>query len=83
MIPGMNHCLNVDYASAYTVKLDVVETLRQWVQAGKAPDQLVVTTALKNQPDRKRLVCAYPRVSSYAGQGRIDDPVNFVCRAPT
>jgi feruloyl esterase len=83
MIPGMHHCLNVDYPTTYTVKFDAVATLRHWVRTGQAPGQLIVTTALKNQPDRKRLVCAYPRVSFYAGRGSTDDPSSFVCREPS
>jgi len=83
MIPGMHHCLNLDYPSTYTVKLDVVAALSHWKQAERAPDQLIVTTARQNQPDRRRLVCAYPRVSFYAGQGSVDDPSSFVCRAPS
>jgi feruloyl esterase len=82
MVPGMNHCLNVDYPSAYTVKLDAVAVLRQWAKTGKAPDQLIVTTALPGKPDRKRLVCPYPTISQYAGHGATDDPANFVCRTP-
>jgi feruloyl esterase len=83
MIPGMNHCLNTDYPSAYTVKLDAVAVLTQWTETRKAPDQLVVTTTLPGKPDRKRLVCPYPNVSDYRGHGTMDDPANFVCRAPS
>jgi feruloyl esterase len=80
MIPGMHHCLNIDYQVAYVVKLDVPAVLREWVRTKKAPDQLIVTTSMKNQPDRRRLVCPYPKVSAYTGQGSTDDPANFVCR---
>ena len=83
MVPGMHHCFNIDYQVAYIVKLDVPAVLREWVHTKKAPDQLVVTTAFKNQPERRRLVCAYPRISYYSGQGSADDPANFVCREPS
>ena len=83
MVPGMHHCFNIDYQVAYIVKLDVPAVLREWVHTKKAPDALVVTTAFKDQPERRRLVCAYPKISYYSGQGSTDDPANFVCREPS
>ena len=43
----------------------------------------MITVRTIERPERKRLVCAYPRISYYAGQGSTDDPARFVCRAPS
>jgi feruloyl esterase len=82
MVPGMHHCLGLDYPSTYTVNFDLPGALRQWKATNQAPDRIIVTTSRKGQPARRRLVCAYPRVSRYTGTGDVDDPVNFICRTP-
>jgi Tannase and feruloyl esterase len=85
MVPGMDHCLGdaygptAQYPTIYAVDFDPIGLLKQWKTTGKAPDQIVVTT--KGTEERKRLVCAYPRVSSYKGTGNTSDPANFVCKA--
>ena len=81
MIPGMNHCLGVDYPSAYTVNLDVVSLLDNWRRTNHAPDQFVVTTTVRGQAARPRLVCAYPRIAHFKGHGSTDDTGNFECVA--
>jgi tannase/feruloyl esterase len=86
MVPGMDHCLgdtygpDAQYPTIYAVNFDPIGLLKQWKATGKAPDQIVVTT--KGKQERKRLVCAYPRISSYKGSGSTDDPGNFVCKMP-
>jgi feruloyl esterase len=86
MVPGMDHCLGngygpgAQYPTIYSVDFDAVTFLKQWKATGKAPDRIVVTTT--GQQRRKRLVCAYPRVSSYKGAGDTNDPANFTCVMP-
>jgi feruloyl esterase len=86
MVPGMDHCLgngygpNATYPTVYSVDFDAVAFLKQWKATGKAPDRIVVTTTGKQQ--RKRLVCAYPRVSIYKGPGDANDPGSFACEMP-
>jgi feruloyl esterase len=82
MIPGMDHCLGESYPTAPTVTFDVVGALKQWKTTGKAPDQIIVAESGNGKPDRKRLVCAYPRISQYKGSGNTGDPGNFVCKNP-
>jgi feruloyl esterase len=81
MVPGMHHCLGADFPPNYTVNLDAVRVIRDWKTAGQAPDQLVFSTSMKGQAARKRLVCAYPTISTYKGSGATDDPASFVCQA--
>jgi Tannase and feruloyl esterase len=83
MVPGMHHCLAGDFPPNYTVNLDAVGVVRDWKTSGKAPDQLVFSTSMKGEAPRKRLVCAYPKISMYLGNGATDNPANFVCQAPS
>ena len=86
MVPGMDHCLGDGYGPAaqyptiYAVNFDAIGYLKQWKTTGKASDSIIVTT--RGAEERKRLVCAYPRVASYKGTGSTNDPANFSCKAP-
>ncbi len=82
MVPGMHHCLGLEYPATYRVDFDLPGAAKQWKTTGKAPDQIVVTTTVKGEAPRRRLVCAYPKVSQYKGSGDTTDPSNFTCKAP-
>jgi feruloyl esterase len=82
MVPGMHHCFGGTFPGAYTVDFDGVQAVKQWKASGRAPDQIVVSTSGQGWPTRRRLVCPYPKVSSYKGSGSTDDPANFSCRTP-
>jgi len=82
MVPGMHHCVGLDYPSTYKVDFDLPGAVRQWKATDKAPDQIIVTTMRKGDSPRRRLVCAYPKVSQYKGSGAVDDPSNFTCKVP-
>jgi feruloyl esterase len=87
MVPAMDHCLgsaygpDAQYPTDYAVTFDPIRLLKDWKASGKAPDDIVVSTKGRDG-ERKRLVCAYPRVSSYKGTGSTSDPANFSCKAP-
>lgn len=78
MVPGMDHCFAPTYKPEY--QADLVQTLRQWKQTGRAPDQLVVTRIEEGKGPAKQLACAYPRVPYYKGSGDAADPRSFDCR---
>ena len=82
MVPGMHHCLGLDYPSTYKVEFDLPGAIRQWRATDRAPDEIIVTTTRKGDAARRRLVCAYPKVSQYKGSGTVDDPLNFTCKVP-
>jgi feruloyl esterase len=82
MVPGMHHCLGLEYASTYRVDFDLPGAVKQWKETGKAPDQIIVTTTSKGEAPRQRLVCAYPRVAQYKGKDDTAAPANFTCRTP-
>jgi feruloyl esterase len=79
MIPGMGHCPGGNGPSTFDI--DSLGLLDQWRNTGKAPDRLIAQHRGNGQPDRKILVCAYPKIAVFKGSGDMDDPANFVCKA--
>jgi feruloyl esterase len=77
MAPGMGHCGGGDGPNTF----DMVTALKQWVEQGKAPDQIIASRSVKGVVDRTRPLCAYPQVAVYKGSGSTDDAANFVCQA--
>ena len=77
MVPGMGHCPGGNGASAFDI--DTLSMLNRWRDSGKAPDETIAQHKTNGQPDRKVLVCAYPKIALYKGSGSIDDPSNFSC----
>ena len=54
--------------------------IEQWVEKGKAPDQIVAAHVTAGKVDRTHPLCPYPQVAQYKGTGSIDDAANFVCK---
>jgi feruloyl esterase len=78
MMPGVAHCgggIGPDRVDAVTAVID-------WVEKGKAPDQLLASKVTNGQVVRTRPLCPYPQVARYSGQGSIDEAANFRCVAP-
>jgi hypothetical protein len=78
MVPGMAHCgggVGPDRNDAVTAVID-------WVEKGKAPDQIVASKVTAGQVVRTRPLCPYPQVARYSGEGSIDEATNFSCVAP-
>jgi feruloyl esterase len=76
MIPGMNHCQGGDG----TDKFDGVAALANWVENGKAPDQILASHQTAGKVDRTRPLCAYPQTAVYKGSGTTDEAANFICK---
>jgi len=76
MAPGMGHCGGGEGLNTF----DMVAVLEQWVEHGKAPDQIPASHATNGVVERTRPLCPYPQIASYKGTGSIDDGANFVCR---
>jgi feruloyl esterase len=74
--PGMGHCGGGEGPNVF----DKVGTLEQWVEKGKAPEQIVASHSTGGKVDRTRPLCAYPKVAQYKGSGSIDDAANFICK---
>ena len=78
MVPGMGHCPGGNGPSTFDI--DSISMLDQWRATNKAPEQLVAQHRANGTPDRKVLVCAYPKIAVYNGKGSQDDPANFSCK---
>lgn len=78
MIPGMGHCPGGNGPSTFDI--DSIAILDRWRATNKAPDDLIAQHKSNGTPDRKVLVCAYPKIAVYKGSGSMDDPANFRCR---
>jgi feruloyl esterase len=79
MVPGMAHCGGGEGPNTF----DMVGALEQWVEQGKAPDQIVASHSQNGTIDRTRPLCPYPQIARYNGSGSIDDAANFTCAEPT
>jgi feruloyl esterase len=63
---------------------DTFAPLVQWVEGGVAPEKIVATKYVNNQPSQgvaqTRPLCAYPEVARWTGQGDPNSADNFICR---
>jgi hypothetical protein len=76
-VPGMNHCLGGDS----TDQFDVLAPLVDWVEHGKAPEQIMASAdPMSPWPKRTRPLCPYPQIARYRGAGDIDSAASFECR---
>jgi feruloyl esterase len=77
MAPGMAHCGGGEGPNAF----DMLAALEQWVEHGKAPDQIVASHATNGVVDRTRPLCPFPQVAVYKGSGSPDEAASFACKA--
>jgi feruloyl esterase len=75
--PGMDHCGGGDGPNVF----DKIDALDEWVEQGKAPEELIASHLTNGKVDRTRPLCPYPRVAKYKGSGSIDEAANFACAA--
>lgn len=74
--PGVEHCRG----GRGLDRFDPVTALQNWVERGVAPDALPSTGAAF--PGRTRMLCAWPKIARYKGQGSVDEAGSFECRGP-
>ena len=75
LAPGMSHC----GGGAGPNQLDTISAIEQWVENGKAPDQLVASHTTDGKVDRTRPLCPYPQFARYQGSGSSDEASSFAC----
>jgi feruloyl esterase len=78
MAPGMAHCSGGEGPDTF----DKISSIEQWVERGKAPEQIIAAHRTAGKIDRTRPLCPYPQVAHYDGTGSIDEASNFSCRSP-
>jgi feruloyl esterase len=80
MVPGMNHCKSGPGANVF----DMLIPLAHWVEHDIAPDRILATHYVNNDPAQgiafKRPLCVYPQEAVYKGSGNTDDADNFACK---
>ena len=83
-IPGITHC----EGGVTLDKFDALTALTDWVEKGKAPDQIIATVDPANKeipaswsPTRTRPLCPWPQYPRYKS-GDPESAASFECRAP-
>jgi feruloyl esterase len=91
MVPGMLHCSGGPGPNTFgqgtplaDADHDVVKALEQWVERGIAPDRIVATKFVNDNPANAvvltRPLCPYPQVALLARPGAdTNDASNFIC----
>jgi feruloyl esterase len=97
MVPGMGHCSGGpgadDFGNAPGIppptvdaEHDVVSALDRWVQSNVPPEKIIATKYKDGVPAKgialTHLLCPYPKVAQWTGQGGRDNAANFVCKMP-
>lgn len=76
MVPGMAHCNGGEGPNTF----DALTLMEQWVEQGKAPDQMIASRSTQGKVDRTRPLCVYPKEAVYNGSGSTDEAANFSCK---
>ena len=77
MVPGMGHAPGTTGEENFNY--DALNVIEQWKQTSNAPEELIFDHYKNDKIVGKRLVCQYPKVSTYKG-GNTEDPSSFVCK---
>jgi hypothetical protein len=76
MAPGVGHCAG----GAGPSPVELLDTLRVWVEEGDAPEILRAESRDQTgEVSKSRPLCPYPLVASYSGNGSTDNAANFAC----
>ncbi len=78
MVPGMGH--GPGTGGAENFNFDALALVEHWKEAGRAPDQLIVSHFKDGKEVGRRLVCQYPRIAMYKGTGNPEDAASFECK---
>lgn len=99
MVPGMYHCAFGPGPNAFgnlfsgqvvappppanDAAHDAFVALQQWVEKGVAPERIIATKYVQDQPQlgiqMTRPICPYPKMPKYNGTGDVNDASNFSC----
>jgi feruloyl esterase len=96
MVPGMSHCAGGLGANVFgngasvpnpDAAHDITMALDQWVTHDIAPDKIIATRFIDNDPTKAvlmtRPLCPYPQQAHYKGVGDTNSASSFTCQAPT
>jgi feruloyl esterase len=91
LVPGMQHCSGGPGANTFGQGVpladsahDVIKAVEDWVEQGKAPDQIIATKYTNDDPTQPALfsrpLCPYPALARWNGTGNASDAANWSCR---
>ena len=98
MAPGMTHCLGGpgpnsfgqpfdSLASSHNEENNIIRALESWVEKGVTPEKLIATKYVNDKPQEgvaaTGLLCPYPQIAVYQGEGSQNQATNFSCQIPT
>lgn len=98
MVPTMSHCAGGPGATIFgnaggvvppqdDADHDVVLALDRWVEKGVAPDRIIASGFVANDPAKgvsiTHPLCPYPQTAHYNGTGDAKDAASFTCAAPS
>lgn len=82
LVPGMNHCSG----GPATDQFDMLTAMVEWLEEGKAPDQVIATVNRDNPElpaswsrERSRPLCSFPSVARYKGESDVERAETFYC----
>jgi feruloyl esterase len=79
MAPGMLHCFGGDGPNDF----DTLGALEDWVEQGKAPNEIIAAKYPDNKPGpaplRTMPLCAFPSQARYKGDGDVNHAANWTC----
>ncbi len=79
LVPGMGHCAGGDGPNSF----DKLSPLVNWVEKGAAPERLIATKFLNDDPgmavQMTRPLCTFPKEARYGGSGDATNAANWTC----
>ncbi|NDV01824.1 tannase/feruloyl esterase family alpha/beta hydrolase [Pseudoroseicyclus tamaricis] len=78
MVPGMGHCGGGPGPTSF----DMLSAIDGWVTEGAAPEVIPAAHLTEGVADRTRILCPFPQVATYSGEGDNSDAANFSCQMP-
>jgi feruloyl esterase len=78
MVPGMGH--GAGTAGPENFNFDALRVIERWKEDGQAPDQLIVSHYKDGVEVGMRLVCQFPQVATYNGNGNQENPASYTCK---
>jgi feruloyl esterase len=96
MVPGMAHCGGGPGPNAFgqgangpnpsSPKGDILSALEAWVERGVAPDLIIATKYVDDDPEKgvafQRPLCPHPEVATFKGTGDPTRASSFACVRP-
>jgi pimeloyl-ACP methyl ester carboxylesterase len=96
MVPGMGHCGGGPGPNAFGQGVngptpsdaadDILSALDQWVERHDAPDKIVATKYVNDDPTQgiafQRPLCPFPQFAKYKGTGSTTSAASFACVKP-